>query len=62
MLIKINIDDALYAKASKLAGPDMGQEDIFHGALEAFIRVQAAKRLAELGGVSPNMSEMPPRR
>lgn len=58
----ITIDDALWEKALEVADPDMDESDIFRIALETFVRVQAAKRLAALGGTQPGIQEVPRRR
>jgi hypothetical protein len=56
------IDDALYEKAIEMAGPGMDKSDIFREAIETFIRVQAARRLAALGGMVPEIQDVPRRR
>jgi Arc/MetJ family transcription regulator len=56
------IDDALYEKALEMADPDMSKSDIFREAIKTFIRVQAAKRLAALGGMTPEIRDVPRRR
>jgi metal-responsive CopG/Arc/MetJ family transcriptional regulator len=56
------IDDALYEKALELADPDMNRSDIFREAIKTFIRVQAARRLAALGGTMPEIQDIPRRR
>ena len=55
MRTTITIDDALYEKALEMAGPDVAKTDIFREAMKTYVRVQAAKRLAALGGKAPNM-------
>lgn len=55
MRTTVTIDDALYAQALEMADPDMEKADIFREAMKTFVRVQAAKRLASLGGAAPNM-------
>ena len=57
----MTIDDALYQRALEMADPDMDKADLFREAIKTFVRVQAAKRLAALGGQMPDM-ELPPRR
>lgn len=59
MRITLDIDDELYAKALKLAGQDLAPDDLMPEALEAFVRLQAAKRLAALGGATPEMKTAP---
>jgi len=41
-----------------MADPDMDKADIFREAMKTFVRVQAGKRLAELGGTSPDMQDV----
>jgi hypothetical protein len=44
-----------------MADPAMDKADLFREAVKTFVRVQAAKRLAALGGVSPEMQDVPRR-
>lgn len=62
MRTTVTIDDALYEKALEVADTHMNKADIFREALKTFVRVQAAKRLAALGGTMPEMQEAPRRR
>jgi Arc/MetJ family transcription regulator len=62
MRTTVTIDDALYQKALALADPDMDKADLFREAFRTFVRVQAAKRLASLGGAAPEMEDIPRRR
>ena len=62
MRTTVTIDDALYTEALELADPDMDKADIFREAMRTFVRVQAAKRLAMLGGTEPDMESIPRRR
>lgn len=57
MRTSVTIDDKLYQQALELAEPDMDKADVFREALKVFVRVQAAKRLASLGGAA---LQMPP--
>lgn len=50
MRITVTIDDALYQQALEMAEPDMDKADLFREAIKTFVRVQAARRLAALGG------------
>lgn len=61
MRTTVTIDDALYAKALELADQDMDKSDLFREAVQVFVRVQAAKRLAALGGTMPEMADIPRR-
>jgi len=62
MRTTVTIDDDLYEKALEMADPDMDKSDLFREAVKTFVRVQAAKRLAALGGTAPNMPDIPRRR
>ena len=55
MRTTVTIDDALYEKALEMADPNMDKSDIFREAVKTFVRVQAAKRLAALGGTMPEI-------
>lgn len=61
MRTTVTIDDDLYAKALEMADPEMDKADLFREAIKTFVRVQAAKRLAALGGTAPHMSDVPRR-
>ena len=62
MRTTVTIDDELYAKALELADPTMDKGDLFREAVKTFVRVQAAKRLAALGGAAAQMEDVPRRR
>ena len=61
MRTTVTVDDALYEKALEMADPDMDRANIFREAMKVFVRVQAAKRLAALGGTMPDMQDVPRR-
>ncbi|MDR3095898.1 MAG: type II toxin-antitoxin system VapB family antitoxin [Paraburkholderia sp.] len=62
MRTTVTIDDALYEQALELAEPGTDKADLFRVAMQTFVRVQAAKRLAALGGTEPDMQQIPRRR
>jgi Arc/MetJ family transcription regulator len=62
MRTTVTIDDALYEKALEVADPNMDKSDIFREAFKTFVRVQAAKRLAALGGTMPEIQDVLRRR
>jgi Arc/MetJ family transcription regulator len=62
MRTTVTIDDDLYARALELADPTMDKGDLFREAIKTFVRVQAAKRLAALGGGAPDMQDVPRQR
>lgn len=61
MRTTVTIDDALYDKALEMADPEMDKADLFREAIKTFVRVQAARRLASLGGAAPDMADIPRR-
>ena len=62
MRTTVTIDDTLYERAIELADPDMDKSELFREAIKTFVRVQAAKRLAALGGSAPDIEDVPRRR
>ncbi len=62
MRTTVTIDDELYQRALDVADPEMDKVDLFREAMKVFVRVQAGKRLAALGGKSPAMKDIPRRR
>lgn len=61
MRTTVTIDDELYERALEVAGPAFDKADLFREAVKTFVRVQAAKRLAALGGSAPSMQDVPRR-
>jgi Arc/MetJ family transcription regulator len=61
MKTTLNISDELLDRASKLTGVDEKTSLVRLG-LEALIAQHSAKRLAELGGIQPNLKAAPRRR
>ena len=51
----VTIDDDLYQRALAVADPGMDKSDLFREAMQIYVRVQAGKRLAALGGRAPRM-------
>lgn len=62
MRTTVTIEDELYEKALAVADPGMDRADLFREAIRTFVRVQAAKRLALLGGTVPAMQDVPRQR
>ncbi|HJV00747.1 MAG TPA: type II toxin-antitoxin system VapB family antitoxin [Burkholderiaceae bacterium] len=62
MRTTVTIDDALYNEALELADPSMEKADLFREAVKTFVRVRAGRRLAALGGMAPEMADIPRRR
>ncbi len=61
MRTTITIDDALYKQAIELIDPELDKADVFREAMRTYVRVQAGKRLAALGGRAPEMADVPRR-
>lgn len=62
MRTTVTLDDELFNRALDLADPGMDKADLFREAVKTFVRVQAAKRLAALGGTAPAIADPPRRR
>jgi Arc/MetJ family transcription regulator len=62
MRTTVTIDDDLYQQALELADPGTDKADLIREAMRTFVRVQAGKRLAALGGVAPRMAGVARRR
>ena len=62
MRTTVTIDDELYQRALDVADPGMDKGDLFREAMKVFVRVQAGKRLAALGGMAPAMKDSPRKR
>lgn len=62
MRTTVTIEEELFEQALALADPAMPRSALFREALQAFVRQQAARRLAALGGAAPNMADQPRRR
>lgn len=58
----VTIDDELFQRALEFADPGTDKADLFREAMKVFVRVQAGKRLAALGGKMPRMKSIPRRR
>lgn len=63
MKITVTVDDDLYTQALELSEPGLDKpSDIVQAALQTYVRVTAARRIAEAGGNAPSMSDIPRRR
>jgi Arc/MetJ family transcription regulator len=58
----VTIDDELFQRALEVADPGTDRADLFREAMKVFVRVQAGKRLAAMGGKAPRMKSVPRRR
>jgi len=62
MRTTVSIEDALYEKAIELLDPVIEKKEIFREAMKTFVRVESAKRLAQLGSKIEHMQRVPRRR
>ena len=62
MRTTLTIDDALFEEALALADPGIEKSELIRECVRAFIRQQASRRLAALGGQLPDMALAPRRR
>ncbi|MBK7674263.1 MAG: type II toxin-antitoxin system VapB family antitoxin [Candidatus Accumulibacter sp.] len=62
MRTTVTIDDGLYQRALDVADPRMDKGDLFREAMKVFVRVQAGKRLAALGGKATAIKDIARRR
>ncbi|WP_299079271.1 type II toxin-antitoxin system VapB family antitoxin [uncultured Paraglaciecola sp.] len=61
MRTTISIEDELFEQAAQFCPPNSDKASVIREAMKVFVRLQAAKRLASLGGESPNMEDIPRR-
>ena len=62
MRTTVTLDDELFQRALEVADPGTDKADLFREAMKVFIRVQAGKRLAAMGGRTPRMKSVTRRR
>lgn len=62
MRTTLTIDDQLFAQAQALAQPGMEKSELIRECVKAFIQRQTARRLADLGGMAPDIEALPRRR
>lgn len=61
MRTTISIEDELFEQAAQFCPPNSDKASVIREAMQSFVRLQAAKRLASLGGASPEMKDIPRR-
>ena len=61
MRMTVLLDNDLLERARALAASGISVSELIRLALETFIRVEAGKRLAALGGMAPEMGDFPRR-
>lgn len=61
MRTTVTVEDKLFNTAKAFLGEETPAADVFRVALETFVRVESAKRLAALGGVAPDAVDVPRR-
>jgi predicted CopG family antitoxin len=62
MKTTVTINDDLYQQVKELAGPGLDEpSDLIREAMQTYVRVQAARQLADMGGEMPDMKDIPRR-
>lgn len=61
MRTTVSIDDELFAQAAQFCSPNSDKASIIREAMQTFVRIEAAKRLARLGSSVPDMQAIPRR-
>ena len=56
MRLTVTIDGDLFAKAVQTAGPGVNEAELLREVINTLVRVQAARRLAALGGTRSGMA------
>ncbi|WP_420934278.1 type II toxin-antitoxin system VapB family antitoxin [Alteromonas sp. A081] len=62
MRTTISIEDELFEQAAEFCPPNSDKASVIREAMQTFVRLQAAKRLATLGGATRDMKDIPRRR
>ncbi|MFC4701000.1 type II toxin-antitoxin system VapB family antitoxin [Glaciecola siphonariae] len=62
MRTTISIEDELFEQAAQFCPPNSDKASVIREAMQTFVRLQAAKRLAKLGGAAPKIKNIPRRK
>lgn len=62
MRTTVSIEDELFDQAAQFCEPNSDKASVIREAMQTFVRVNAAKRLAALGGNQPGMEDIPRRK
>lgn len=62
MRTTVSIEDELFDQAAQFCEPNSDKASVIREAMQTFVRVNAAKRLAALGGNQPEMEDIPRRK
>ena len=62
MRTTVSIDDELFDQAAQFCEPNSDKASVIREAMQTFVRVNAAKRLAALGSNQPEMEDIPRRK
>ncbi|BDX07136.1 type II toxin-antitoxin system VapB family antitoxin [Planctobacterium marinum] len=58
----ITIEDELFEQAAQFCPPGSDKASVIREAMQTFVRLKAAKRLATLGGANPEIEDIPRRK
>ena len=59
MRTTVSIEDELFDQAAQFCEPNSDKASVIREAMQTFVRVNAAKRLAALGSNQPEMEDIP---
>jgi hypothetical protein len=62
MRTTVSIEDELFDQAAQFCEPNSDKASVIREAMQTFVRVNAAKRLAALGSNQPEMEDIPRRK
>ena len=55
----VNVDDELIRDAMRYFDPQLSPSDLINEAITTLVRLQATKKLVALGGMTPEMKDIP---
>jgi hypothetical protein len=55
----VNVDDELIRDAMQYFNPQLSPGDLINEAITTLVRLQATKKLLALGGMTPEMKDIP---
>jgi hypothetical protein len=62
MRTTVSIEDELFDQAAQFCEPNSDKASVIREAMQTFVRVNAAKRLAAIGSNQPEMEDIPRRK
>ena len=59
LVMIVNVDDELIRDAMQYLDPQLSPNDMINEAIATLVRLQATKKLVALGGMTPEMKDIP---